>query len=136
VHPHGLGFLHQSYPETVAVTLGVHPFIVDAARAYIETPEGRIAMISATREARERIRNDPPPTPAKAGPPEEDLQVKGAEERSEEIRNHPLGARLLRHAPPEAIAVPFCVHLFAVLHAREILRRGRADRVSESGQKN
>jgi hypothetical protein len=37
-YPHGLGFLHLAWADSVAVTLGVHPFAVDATRAYLETP--------------------------------------------------------------------------------------------------
>jgi hypothetical protein len=48
-YPHGLGFLHQAWADSVAVTLGVHLFAVDATRAYLETPQGRAELMEAVR---------------------------------------------------------------------------------------
>ena len=53
-YPHGLGFLHQAWVDSVAVTLGVHPFAVDATRAYLDTPGGRAELIRPAKAARLR----------------------------------------------------------------------------------
>ena len=56
-HPHGLGFLHHAYLDGVAVTLGTHPFVVEAARELLEIPAGRAMMIEEVKQARERLRS-------------------------------------------------------------------------------
>jgi hypothetical protein len=119
-HPHGLGFLHRAYLDSVAVTLGVHPYVVEAVRAYMETPQGRTAMIEQVREARQRAadqstsRSFPVGTAAST----EGVQTKSPEKLIEEAKEHPLGIDFLLHGPPETVAVTFAVHPFIVFRAR------------------
>jgi hypothetical protein len=103
----------------VAVTLGVHPFVVDATRAYLETPAGRTALIEAVRMAGER---------AKAGaaaPPPHGPDSGRAEAASliEKAAGHPRGRRYLAEGAPEEIAAAFGVHPYLVFRARGILDR-------------
>jgi hypothetical protein len=58
-YPHGLGFLHQAWIDSVAVTPGVHPFAVDATRALLETPRRREELIEAVQRERGRPRKRP-----------------------------------------------------------------------------
>ena len=44
--------------DSVAVTLGVHPFAVDATRALLETPHGREELIDAVRREIEAAERD------------------------------------------------------------------------------
>jgi len=118
-HPHGLGFLHKAYLESVAVTLGVHPFVVDAARAYLETPAGRAALIEAARAAGERAKTGaaaPPPHGPDSGQAEAALLI-------ERAAGHPRGRRYLAEGAPEEIAEAFGVHPYLVFRARGILDR-------------
>ncbi|MBD3162301.1 MAG: hypothetical protein GF328_09360 [Candidatus Latescibacteria bacterium] len=127
-HPHGLGFLHQAYLESVAVTLGVHPLVVDAARAFLETPEGRALLIDEVRRARSEPTSSPDPVPSPAPACTERAPAKGAQDLIDEVRARPNGIRFLLHAPPETIAVTYGVHPFVVFHAREIVKRERRAR--------
>ncbi len=121
-HPHGLGFLHQAYLESVAVTLGVHPFVVDAARAWLETPAGRAALIDEVRQAVERSRagggvamSVPPGTPRPESEEAADL-IHRAE-------RHPLGLHYLCAGAPEEVAATFSVHPYLVFRARGMVER-------------
>ena len=53
-YPHGLGFLHQAWIDSVAVTLGVHPFAVDATRALLETPRDQDPLYVRQHPRRDR----------------------------------------------------------------------------------
>jgi hypothetical protein len=123
-HHHGLGFLHQAYLESVAVTLRVHPFVVDAARAYLATPRGRAVMIEAVRDAHERSRvgTSPPPAPPAdlTALPERSSEAEELIRRAEE---HPRGVRVLADTPPEEVATTFAVHPYLVFRARGVLER-------------
>jgi hypothetical protein len=132
-HPHGLGFLHQAYLDSVAVTLGVHPFVVEAARAYLETPTGRATMITRVREARERASERPRSRSSSAGVVTSAVETKSPEELIDEARKHPLGVEFLLHAPPETVAVTFHVHPFVVFRAR-VLSRNRGAGGVEPGR--
>lgn len=136
-HPHGLGFLHQAYLESIAVTLSVHPFVVDAAREYLETEEGRSVMIEEVRKERERLRLEsssestpaaqpaPPLARTDAPIPPEPSPSREAEEVIAIAARHPLGMEFLLHAPLETVSVTLAVHPFLVLRARGLLRRRR-----------
>jgi hypothetical protein len=118
-HPHGLGFLHKAYLESVAVTLGVHPFVVDAARAYLETKEGRAFLIEEVRRAGDRARAGaaaPPPEGPDSGRPEAGDLIQKAE-------GHPRGLRYLTEGAAAEIAAAFGVHPYLVFRARGILDR-------------
>jgi hypothetical protein len=121
-YPHGLGFLHQGWIDSVAVTLGVHPFAVDATRALLDTPRGRVELIEAVR--RERVR--PRGRPAACHPNLRTLH--DCEQRAraliEAAREDPRGLEFLRDGPPEAVAADFHVHPYLVFRARGLLGRG------------
>ena len=121
-YPHGLGFLHQAWIDSVAVTLGVHPFAVDATRALLETPRGRAELIEAVRRERERPHE-------RSRPRTPNLRtLHDCEERAraliEAAREDPRGLEFLRDGPPEEVADDFHVHPYLVFRARGILERG------------
>lgn len=118
-HPHGLGFLHKAYLESVAVMLGVHAFVVDAARAYLETPAGRADLIEAVRAAGERAKAGapaPPPHGPDSGQAEALLLIERADA-------DPEGRRFLAGGSPDEVAAAFGVHPYLVFRARGILDR-------------
>jgi hypothetical protein len=121
-YPHGLGFVHQGWIDSVAVTLGVHPFAVDATRALLETPRGREELIEAVRRERVRPRERPAPHHPNL------RTLHDCEQRAraliEAAREDPRGLRFLRDGPPEAVAADFHVHPYLVFRARGILERG------------
>ncbi len=120
-HPHGLGFLHQAYLDSVAVTLGVHPFVVDAARAYLGTPEGRSDLIEQVRLERQRPPADDPAGEGEEGP----SSLAEAERLIEAAARQPGGAELLAEGPAEKVAERFDVHPYLVFRARGLLERQR-----------
>ena len=120
-HPHGLGFLHQAYLDSVAVTLGVHPFVVDAARAYLGTPEGRSELIEQVRREHQRPPADGPaledePGPSSLGDAERLIQAAARQSR---------GVGQLAEGPAEKAAERFGVHPYLVFRARGLLERRR-----------
>lgn len=128
--PHGLAFLHQGDLECIAVSLGVHPFVVVEARAELETSEGRARLIREVHDARKRVAAEG--APAKEAPlphPEPPRKISDVEELIRAAARHELGPRFLTNAPVETIAVTFEVHPRTVLRAREIVERsaGRPD---------
>jgi len=123
-HPHGLGFLHQAYLDSVAVTLGVHPFVVDAARAYLETPEGRSDLIEQVRLEHQRPPADGPAREDEPGP----SSLADAERLIEAAAREPLGAGQLAEGPAAAVADRFGVHPYLVFRARGLLERKRPTR--------
>jgi hypothetical protein len=119
-YPHGLGFLHQAWIDSVAVTLGVHPFAVDATRALLETPRGRAEIIEAVRRERERPRGRPR-TPNLRTLHDCERRARALIEAAEE---DPRGLDFLKERPPEEVAEDFHVHPYLVFRARGILERG------------
>ena len=122
--PHGLGFLHQGDLECIAVSLGVHPFVVAEARADLDSEEGRARLIREVRIAREKrtadgLSEEDAPLPC----PEAPRKISDVEELIRAVSSHELGPRFLMNAPVETIAVTFEVHPRTVLRAREILER-------------
>jgi hypothetical protein len=119
-YPHGLGFLHQAWIDSVAVTLGVHPFAVDATRALLDTPRGRAELIEAVRRERERPR-ERPRTPNLRTLHECERRARALIEAA---REDPRGLDFLRDGPVETVAADFHVHPYLVFRARGILVRG------------
>jgi hypothetical protein len=125
-YPHGLGFLHQGWVDSVAVALGVHPFAIDATRAYLETPYGRAELIAAVR--RERTRR-----PARSSQHTPSRRThRDCEERAwalvETAREDPRGLGFLNDGQAEEVAEAFHVHPYLVFRARGVLeRRGAHD---------
>jgi hypothetical protein len=125
---HGLGFLHQADVDCIAVTLGVHPFVVVEARRRLETPEGRALLIGALRLARGGAAGAAPAVPR---PPRERTippQGTGIRALLRTADRHPLGLPFLMEAPFESVAVTFRVHPFVVLQARTLLARRESRR--------
>ncbi len=126
-HPHGLGFLHQAYLESVAVTLGVHPFVVDAARAYLETVDGRAVLIEEVRRAHERMRTGSEgggqgaARAATVASPTADCLA--AKELVRQAEGDTRGVRFLVEGPPGEVAAAFQVHPYLVFRARGMLER-------------
>lgn len=113
--PRGLAFVRRAPLDSVAVTLGVHPRVVEHACDCLDHAEARKMMIRFFANALERRRSRMPPSPLKqeeAGDPEQLLAAAEA---------HPLGLEFLAEAPFETAAVIFGVHPFLVLRARELL---------------
>ncbi len=113
--PRGLAFVHRAPLDSVAVTLGVHPRVVEHACDCLDHAEARAMMIRYFARALERRRSRMPPAP----PPEEaatdpELLLRTAE-------GHPFGLEFLLHAPFETAALMFGAHPFVVLAARELL---------------
>jgi hypothetical protein len=122
-YPHGLGFLHQGWVDSVAVTLGVHPFVIDATRAYLETTRGRAELIEAVRRERDRrLARALPHVPSRR-------TLHDCEERAralvEAARADARGVEFLAGGPPEEVAEAFHVHPYLVFRARGLLE-GRA----------
>ena len=120
-YPHGLGFLHQGWVDSVAVTLGVHPYAIDATRAYLETKEGRAELIDAVR--RERDRQLARPLPHTPNP----RTLHDCEERArgliDSARADPRGVNFLKEGSPREVAEAFHVHPYLVFRARGLLER-------------
>jgi len=121
--PHGLAFVHLAPLDCVALTLGVHPRLVELARACLDRPEERGPIIREYVSAVARVGREPP-APAPHG---EAPVPKGPEDLILLAERHPLGIEFLARAPLETAAVIFAAHPDAVSQAREILsRRGIA----------
>ena len=120
-HPHGLGFLHQAWIDSVAVTLGGHPFAVEATRAYLETPRGREELMEAVRQEEHRARARPPShTPS----PRTRFECEGrARALIGTAQADPRGLGFLVDGHPEEVARAFHVHPYLVLRARGLLGR-------------
>jgi hypothetical protein len=129
-YPHGLGFLHQGWVDSVAVTLGVHPFVIDATRAYLETGRGRAELIEAVRRERDRRLARPLSlTPSRR-------TLHDCEERARNLiataRSDPRGLGFLTDGPPEEVAEAFRVHPYLVFRARGLLERRAVTEETES----
>jgi hypothetical protein len=114
----GLALLHRAPLEWVAAALGMHPLIVERARACLDRRPDREFVIRAYVRALERRRLEAPPTPGSAVPPR-----CGPEELVRAAERHALGVQFLLCAPLEVAAVSFTVHPDVVLRARELLAR-------------
>ena len=120
-YPHGLGFLHQGWVDSVAVTLGVHPYAIDATRAYLETQRGRAELIEAVRQERDRRLARPlPHTPSRRTL--HDCEGR-ARKLIETVRRDPRGLAFLEEGSPEEVAEAFHVHPYLVFRARGLLER-------------
>jgi hypothetical protein len=122
-YPHGLGFLHHAWVDSVAVTLGVHPFVVDATRAYLDTERGRAELLDAVHREQERTRA----RPLRHGPDLRTLRQCEGRARAliETARGDPRGLDYLALGPPEEVAGAFHVHPYLVFRARGMLERCR-----------
>ena len=120
-YPHGLGFLHQAWIDSVAVTLGVHPFVVDATRAYLDTPAGRAELLEAVhREQEHRLSR---PLSRRADPHTRHDCEQRARALIGAAKDDPRGLDFLEHGPFEEVAEAFHVHPYLVFRARGLLAR-------------
>ncbi len=125
--PHGLGFLSRGDLECVAVSLGVHPFVVAEAREKLRDEAGRAKLIREVRLERERLKAGGSANVEEEILPAEEppARICEAEELIRVAWNHQLGSEFLINAPVETVAVTFEVHPRTVLRAREILEESR-----------
>jgi len=120
---HGLAFVHLGPLECVALMLGVHPRLVEQARACLDRPDERTLLIRTYVSAAERAGREPRASASPGAMP----APKGPEELILHAERHALGIEFLIRAPLETAAVIFAAHPDAVSAAREILaRRGIA----------
>jgi len=127
-YPHGLGFLREGDLRCVAVTLRVHPFVIDEARDCLQTPEGRALLVRELRRARSRIRREPPTTESLQAATDSKQPPADAEELIRLARTHAYGLRFLLQAPFETVAITFGVHPSLVFEARELAREHTVQR--------
>ncbi len=126
-HHHGLGFLHQGYPDNVALTLGVHPFVVDATRAWLETEEGRAEIIEAVKAAQRGTGPLPAPGPRRVRAGDPGSPGPEVEALLEAAARRTGGVRFLAEGPSAEVAKSFGSHPWLVFRARvELERRGSA----------
>jgi len=122
-HHRGLALLHEAYLETAAIVFKVHPFVIDAARAYLSTDEGRRAMIEEVKQAQQRggagVEDVAVPPPGAPGPE----PCREAEELISRARKHPQGLRALVAVPAETVAATFGVHSYIVFRTLGVLER-------------
>lgn len=122
-HHRGLALLHEAYLETAAIVFKVHPFVIDAARAYLATHEGRREMIEEIKQAQQRggagMKNGVVPPRGAPGPE----PCREAEELIRRAREHQQGLRVLLSASPDTVAATFGVHPYIVFRAIGFLER-------------
>ncbi len=120
---HGLAFVRRAPVESVAITLGVHPRVVEHACDCLDRVEERAMMIRYFARARARRRTLPPPV-ARVAPvatPRTAEQLIAEATRSPSGRGHSLGVQFLLCAPLETAAILFRAHPDLVAEARELL---------------
>jgi hypothetical protein len=125
-HPHGLGFLHLAPLDSIAITLGVDPYVAAQARALLDSHEGRDLLIAEVRKARAQGVERPGPIPHPAPPLQENSE--DVEDLIRRAQDHPLGLRFLMRAPVESVAVTLHAHAFQVLAARDLLHETQKSR--------
>jgi len=128
-HPRGLAWLHRGNLEAVSVSLGLHPYIVDRARALLDTADGRAWLIAEAGRIRRQLEREAPqrclcaaPVPKPPHTAAELVRAAGA---------HPLGVSFLLDGYPEAVAIIFHVHPELVLRARRVFERRERRNVSD-----
>lgn len=110
-YPDGVQFFVEAPIDSVAVTLGIHPFVVDAARGYLQTPTGRADFASA------------PKTPAPEVDVINDCPGGEPEQLIRRARSGEPGVRFLLDGPVDEVAERFGVHPYTVFRARGMLAR-------------
>lgn len=120
-HPVGFQILYRGHLESVAAFFGVHPSVLEAARAMLETPERRALFTEALVRARRNRSATPRVEPAQDGRVPPAAPPRTAEDLIRDAVADAAGRDFLFHAPPETVAVLFEVHPFVVLEAREAL---------------
>ena len=122
-HRRGLALLHQACLESAAVIFKVHPFVLEAARAYLATPHGRQVWLEEVKRAQlHPFSSSKRDTTAIPGDPGSEL-CREAKELIARAREHPLGVRVLINSTPEKVAEVFGVHPYIVFRALGALER-------------
>ncbi|MBI2389072.1 MAG: hypothetical protein HYV09_05590 [Deltaproteobacteria bacterium] len=119
--PRGLAFVHQAPVDCVAVTLGMHPRVVEQACDCLDHAEQRKMLIRHFVQAAERRRSMPAPPSAERAVESRVDAPTDPEQLIESASRHSLGVRFLVCAPLETAAIMFRVHPLLVLRARELL---------------
>jgi len=112
--PRGLAFVHRAPLDSVAITLGVHPSVVEHACDCLDHAEQRAMLIRHFVLALERRRSRVPPAIVRE-------PVEDPEQLIADAEHHALGVQFLLCAPFETAAITFRIHPAVVLRAREIL---------------
>ncbi len=115
----GLQTLREAHLDCAAVTLRLHPFVVDATRTYLSAIEGWDGF---AREVEKRTTH-----PTGAGDGERDLLLYGksgeAEALIEKAEADGRGSHFLCESEPEEVIKAFEVHPYVVFRARGSLER-------------
>jgi hypothetical protein len=122
----GLAFVHLGDTESVAVQLGLHPFVVAEAKEILGDPEGRERLQDAVRAAQEKH-----PAPLQCAPmwpvvaacPE---SPHGVRELIRAAESGPGGLAFLQEGSPESVAVAFHVHPDLIFRARKVIQRWKS----------
>jgi hypothetical protein len=121
-HPIGFQLLCRGNLDSVSVLLGVHPFVLGKTRDMLHDSAQRPLITQAILEARERFREEGPTAKSVRPSPPAHEPLRTAEELIRAVGDDATGADLLFHAPPETVAILFCIHPSIVLEARDVLR--------------
>jgi hypothetical protein len=122
----GLALVHLGDTESVAMQLGVHPFVVAEAKEVLKDPAGRERLQEAVRAAQEKH-----PAPLQCAPvwpvvaacPE---SPHGVRELIRAAENGPGGLAFLTEGAPESVAVALHVHPEMVFRARKVIQRWKS----------
>ena len=127
--PDGVQFFCRGQLECVAIAFGVPPATVEAARAFLETEQGRRAFEELQRTPRSR----PAAAPLRSTRARLPYRPRSARELIDRAERLPSGVRTIIETPLETVAILFDVSPFIVLEAREILRERTAGTDPEPG---
>ena len=118
--PDGWEFLSRAPLENAAVMLEVPPAVIDQARSWLESVEGRArltwALLDIRRKHREITAREPGRRPRPGLPRNMDPRT-----LLNELEAYPAGPDFVRRGPPETLAVLFGVHPEVVFAARKLL---------------
>ena len=126
LRPDGWEFLSRAPLESAAVMLEVPPAVIEEARSWLESVEGRArltwALLDIRRKHREIAARDPGGRAPRPAPRSMDPRTLLAE-----LEAFPAGPDFVRRGPPESLAVLFGVHPEVVFAARKLLEEADDD---------
>lgn len=117
-HPDGEGVLREASLECAAICLGAHAFAVEAARAWLESPDASCTLGAPRGSDRASTAQPPIPAVSPFGPDSAEAAA-----LIEAARRHPRGLSFLRAGAVAEVAAAFDVHPFTVFRARGALER-------------
>lgn len=117
-HPGALEVFREAHTESAAITLGVHPFVIDAARSYVTEHLGWAAFEAAVMQAAAR-----PTGVAGRAHRIEPAESSEAEAFLERAEQEPVDLERVRWGPASEVAHTHGVHPYVVYRAREALER-------------